>query len=272
MRYVPRDDGPRVYAAALAGVVHVLFFALLIFGVSWQIRSPTPVSVELWPAAPAPAQPPPAVREPPRPVQPVEPAPPPPPPRAESRPAPQQPDIALEKEKQEKAAREAAERDRKIREDQARVERERKQREEQMRQERERLEQQARRELEDADRRRLQQQLAQESQQIENDLAKTQASAADAAASDAWKARIAAKIRGNIVVPDGLAGNPEAVFDVVQLPTGEVISVKLRKSSGYKVYDEAVERAIRKASPLPRPERSSLFERDLRLTFRPQDH
>ena len=40
------------------------------------------------------------------------------------------------------------------------------------------------------------------------------------------------------------AGNPEAIFDVVQLPTGEVLSpVRLKKSSGYKPYDDAIERS-----------------------------
>jgi len=33
-------------------------------------------------------------------------------------------------------------------------------------------------------------------------------------------------------------GTPEAIFDVVQLPTGEVLSAHLRKSSGNKDYDE----------------------------------
>ena len=66
-------------------------------------------------------------------------------------------------------------------------------------------------------------------------------------------------------------GNPEAIFDVVQLPTGEVISVKLRKSSGHRAYDEAVERAIHKSSPLPKPDAGMAFQRALELRFRPLD-
>ena len=46
------------------------------------------------------------------------------------------------------------------------------------------------------------------------------------------------------MLPPDIPGNPEAIFDVVQLPTGEVMSAKLRKSSGYQAYDAAVERAI----------------------------
>src|SRR5919108_647535 len=72
---------------------------------------------------------------------------------------------------------------------------------------------------------------------------------ARASAVAAWQARIAGKIRSGIPESalEGIPGNPAAVFDVVQLPTGEVLSVKMRKSSGYRRYDEAVERAILKA-------------------------
>jgi colicin import membrane protein len=70
---------------------------------------------------------------------------------------------------------------------------------------------------------------------------------------------------------EGIPGNPAALVDVVQLPTGEVISVRIRKSSGYPRYDDAIERAILKASPLPPPPSRDLFERELKLTFRPLD-
>ena len=64
---------------------------------------------------------------------------------------------------------------------------------------------------------------------------------------------------GNIRLPNDMSGNPEAIFDVTQLPTGEVISIRLRKSSGQKGYDDAVERAILKSSPLPKPDQPNLF-------------
>jgi colicin import membrane protein len=68
-----------------------------------------------------------------------------------------------------------------------------------------------------------------------------------------------------------MPGNPEAIFDVVQLPTGEILDVQLRKSSGVRAYDDAVQRAILKSSPLPRPDRPELFQRSLMLKFRPKD-
>jgi colicin import membrane protein len=103
--------------------------------------------------------------------------------------------------------------------------------------------------------------------------------AAAARAADATKSRanadyirrIQAKVKGYVVVPPDIAGNPEAIFDVVQLPTGEIIDAQLKKSSGNRAYDEAVQRAIIKASPLPRPDSPELFQRNLTLKFRPLD-
>ena len=109
-----------------------------------------------------------------------------------------------------------------------------------------------------------------EREQIREQLAKD-ATIARNRALTTWIDKIKIKIRSNIVKPQDLAGNPEAIFDVVQLPTGEVLSVKLRKSSGHKGYDEAVERAILKSSPLPNPDRPELFQRGLELKFRPLD-
>jgi colicin import membrane protein len=57
----------------------------------------------------------------------------------------------------------------------------------------------------------------------------------------------------------------------VQLPTGEVLTIRLVKSSGNSAYDAAVERAILKSSPLPLPPSRDLFSRELKLTFRPHD-
>jgi colicin import membrane protein len=109
-----------------------------------------------------------------------------------------------------------------------------------------------------------------ERQAIREQLAR-EAAAASAKALAAWTDKVRAKIRGHIVLPQDVKGNPEAIFDVVQLPTGEVLSAKLRKSSGHRGYDEAVERAILKSSPLPKPDRPEIFQRNLELKFRPLD-
>jgi colicin import membrane protein len=97
------------------------------------------------------------------------------------------------------------------------------------------------------------------------------AGAARSRAEADWINRIRSRIRNNINLPADMSGNPEAVFDVVQLPTGEIIDVKLRKSSGVPAYDNAVQRAILKSSPLPKPPQADMFERSLELRFRPLD-
>ena len=83
--------------------------------------------------------------------------------------------------------------------------------------------------------------------------------------------KIKLKIRGNIALPAAIQGNPEAVFEITQLPSGDVIGVKIRRSSGNKTLDEAIERAILKSSPLPKPDQPGLFERVLELKYRPVD-
>jgi colicin import membrane protein len=42
-------------------------------------------------------------------------------------------------------------------------------------------------------------------------------------------------------------------------------------SSGNNAYDDAVYRAILKSSPLPKPDTPGVFQRELKLTFRPRD-
>jgi colicin import membrane protein len=90
---------------------------------------------------------------------------------------------------------------------------------------------------------------------------------------DAIRNAIAAKIKRYIVQPPNLQGNPEAEFDVVVAPNGNVLTAKLRRSSGNAAYDSAVERAISGAQPLPMPSDPALLRqlRELKLTFRAQE-
>ncbi len=99
-----------------------------------------------------------------------------------------------------------------------------------------------------------------------------QASAAQASDMSKYIAAISGKVRGNLVMPPDIRGNPEAIFEVTQLPSGEVLNVRLVKTSGHPAYDAATERAIRKSSPLPKPAKTELFSRTLELKFRPQDN
>lgn len=76
---------------------------------------------------------------------------------------------------------------------------------------------------------------------------------------DKYKAMIEAKIRSRIIMPPDLPGDPFAEFSVTLLPGGDVLTTTLRKSSGYVSFDEAVERAIYLAKPLPLPPDPALF-------------
>jgi colicin import membrane protein len=102
-------------------------------------------------------------------------------------------------------------------------------------------------------------------------LARDAAAAANSKSMADWANKVRARIRGNVHLAFEVKGNPEAVFDVVQLPNGEVISVRLRKSSGQPALDNAIERAILKSSPLPRPDRGESAPRAFELKYRPLD-
>lgn len=276
--YAARRPG-RKLALALAILVHAAFIGVLVWSVRWQSRPPQPVTAELY-APPVKARTPdpePRIEAKPEPkAEPrVEPPPPPPPPKA----IPQDAEIALKaRQEQEKRQREKAESEKREREKKAADERrvveekrkadEKKAAEARQRQERETeaLRAQAEREAE-ALRAQADRAAAQAAARAK---AQAEADARSAAQAD-WIRRIQAKIRGNVIVPPDLPGNPEAIFEVIQLPTGEIIDVQLRKSSGVRAYDEAVQRAILKSSPLPRPERAEQFQRALTLRFRPLD-
>jgi colicin import membrane protein len=192
------------------------------------------------------------------------------------------PELKLEPKAEKPDAR--ADIARKAKEEEERSKRERALREKQEREKKEAVQREAENKKQ-ADQRRVAE--ARERQQREADALKAQAEReqtaratqqkvdAEAAAVTRAEAdyirRIQAKIKGNVVLPPDLAGNPETIFEVVQLPTGEIIDAVLRKSSGVRAYDDAVQRAIIKSSPLPRPDRPDLFQRTLTLKFRPLD-
>lgn len=100
-------------------------------------------------------------------------------------------------------------------------------------------------------------------------IADAQSSALRSRALADYQAKIKAKVRGNLTLPPGTRGDPSAVMLVDQLPDGSVIDVRLKRSSGDPALDAAIERAIRKSSPLPKPDHAEVFSRSLELTFRP---
>jgi colicin import membrane protein len=156
-----------------------------------------------------------------------------------------------------------------------RLEKERQERErrEKERREKERLEE-MRKQVEQEERRRTEEQNRQAAIAAADEELRqigVQVSAARKRAESAYKNKIGSKIKGYTVLPPVIEGNPEVIFRVTQLPNGEIIDVRLNKSSGNKALDEAIERAIRNSSPLPLPDDPSLFERVLELRHKPLD-
>jgi len=266
----------RWLALGLAIFVNLLFVGVLVFSVSWQNRKPEAVTAELFAPIPRTAT---VTPPPPEPKPEPKPVPPPPPPEPKPEPPKPQPQVVKPDPREaEIAIRAKQEAERKQREEEQKAERERQRKEDEKREAAERQQRELSEMRAQADREmrqrqqaeRQQQMLAQAEAETRNRAQQAESAARNRAQSD-WIDRIRAKIKGNVILPPDLPGNPEAIFEVVQLPTGEIIDVQLRKSSGNHAYDDAVQRAILKSSPLPRPERQELFQRDLTLRFRPVD-
>ncbi len=284
------------WALLLAIAVQLAFLAVIVFSVTWQNRAPQAVTAELYaPPVRAPAaEPTPAAAEPTPVAPPPTPTPTPPPaptpvpapvPKAMPVPVPKveradprAAEIALkarqEDERRKKAEAELKEAEKKLRDakdadDKRKLEERRKQEEKRVADTRERQQRETDALRAQADREAKSR--AQAEKDAQNQAREAAEASALAKAKADWVSRIQAKVKGNVIVPPDLAGNPTAIFDVVQLPTGEIIEATLRKSSGSRAYDDAVQRAILKSSPLPRPERAELFQRTLELKFRPAD-
>ena len=247
-----RPDYAMGRAFLLAFAVHAVLLAVMFIGVRMQNRPGDTVTVELW--EPPPPPPPAPVVAPPKPLPPkVE-----PPPKPE--PEVKKPDIVEKapppKPKPKPQPKPEAKKDdtleKMLMREQVALE------QRQLEQERKKLEEQRR--LNEARRKADAERTAREL-----------AAAARNKALVEYVNRIRAKVRQNWILPPDLQGNPQCVFKVVQLPTGEVLDAKLVKSSGNAAYDEAVYRAILKSSPLPLPASREHFYRELELTFRPRD-
>lgn len=238
----PANKAGKRISIALAIAVHLLLAGFLFYGVRWQTKATDVVEVDLVRATaepavavpPAPTPEPPAL-EPPKPEPKVEAKPPPPAPK---------PDISIKEREKPKPPPKPEPKPRP-----------------------DPFQEQLKRETEQLTQRKQADSAAQELSEIK---AAQAASARNKAIAD-YLGRIRGKIRGNIVLPPDIKGNPEAIFEVTQLPSGEVLSVRLKRSSGHAALDAAIERAILKSSPLPKPVQADLFSRMLELRYRPLD-
>ena len=266
----PDNEESNWVAFILAALVHLLLIGALFFGVQWKSTAPTAVAVEVW-RAPPPA----SVAKPepkPEPVPEVKPEPK-PEPKVEPTPT-VKPDIAIKEEKKPK----------KVEPPKPEPKKEEPKKPEPKKEEVKKPEPKPevpdwKKELA-ADQKLIDQQKTAQDQRARADaeskmlaqLKAEQASSGRASDEAAYGAKIRGKIKGNMSLAGlSIKGNPEAIFKVTQLPTGEILDVQLSKSSGNKALDEAIERAIRKSSPLPKPDQAELFQRILELKYKPLD-
>jgi colicin import membrane protein len=268
------EEPGRRKALAFTFLVHAGLTAALFLGVQWKRSQPDVVEVELWssrPTAAVQASPPP----PPPPVPEVRPEPKPEPkpvPKPEPKPAPTpvKPDIAIKEEKKKPEPKKPEPKPEPPKPEPKKPEPEPKKPEPRP---------EAKPQPPTPD---FAKALASETAQLKSRPNTSSQQMANAAAAEAeqraaagkrgmadYAAKIRGKVRGNIVLPPSIQGNPEAVFEVSQLPSGEVLDVRLKRSSGNPALDSAIERAIRKSSPLPKPDDPALFQRTLEIRYRP---
>lgn len=89
------------------------------------------------------------------------------------------------------------------------------------------------------------------------------------AALASWESQIAAKINRAWLRPPTARAGISCVLNVTQVPGGEVTQVSIGECNGDQAVRESIEAAVYRASPLPPPPDPALFDRSLRINFRP---
>jgi colicin import membrane protein len=164
--------------------------------------------------------------------------------------------------KAELAAKEKADREKKLREEKERdkTEREKAEREkaEQLRKQREQAEMEARLQRETE----LNAQIAAE-QRI--------AAARSGAAGQQYIRQIAAQIERSWKRPAGATAGTQCEVRVTQAQGGTVTKVEVGRCNRDETVRQSIEDAVYRASPLPQPADPALFDRNLTITFRPEN-
>ena len=116
---------------------------------------------------------------------------------------------------------------------------------------------------------------AQEQAQREEDLKRDLAAEEEAKKARAgpalasWQAQIAAKINRAWLRPPTARPGIECMLNVTQVPGGEVTEVTIGACNGDQAVRESIQAAVYRASPLPPPPDPALFDRHLRIDFKP---
>ena len=111
-------------------------------------------------------------------------------------------------------------------------------------------------------------------EQKEQQEAQRQADQRAATIASEFTEQIRAHVSSYWSYPSVVRPGDEVAVTIRLVPTGEVVSVQLLKSSGNALLDSSVLQAVRKASPLPVPKDIRVFEKDFRnftMKFRPEN-
>jgi colicin import membrane protein len=95
------------------------------------------------------------------------------------------------------------------------------------------------------------------------------AAASTGPALASWQAQIAARINRAWLRPPTARPGIQCMLYVTQEPGGVVTQVKIGDCNGDQAVRESIEAAVYRASPLPPPPNPALFDRNLKINFKP---
>ena len=272
MRLSWLENNDNLQANLFTLVIHLALFIFMIFSVNWQPKTPYYAEVELWDAIPTQIKPKPLIK---KTIPKVE-----KPQSSESKKiaeAKMDADIQLKKKKAAELEKKKAAELEKLDQLKKKALEEEKLTELQKRLlEDERVEEVQKKLLEQDDLERIQEELRNKDLAKETRIAiegtEDLVAGSNSGELEKYKALIQQKIYQN--VNKQLCGlDPvELTFEIVLMPTGDLIgNAKMIKSSKIESCDQAVERAILQAQPLPMPQDNRLFSqlKKLKLKFQP---
>ena len=159
---------------------------------------------------------------------------------------------------------------------QAEAEQERQEREEEERLAREREAEAERQRQAEAERQRQEAAVARQRAEMESELQQAMAleedrrRAEEAGYLDEYIRLIENRIQQSWIPPASAMAGLECVVNVTQIPSGDVVDVRVGRCNGDDAVIRSIEAAVLRASPLPRPTIASLFERNLEVVFNPE--
>ncbi len=78
------------------------------------------------------------------------------------------------------------------------------------------------------------------------------------------------RIQQNWIPPASARVGLECIVNVTQIPSGDVVDVRVSRCNGDDAVVRSIEAAVLRSSPLPKPPIPALFERNLEVVFNPE--